>query len=97
LLIDRYGWEWYLVAWLAGITLATFFYYGFDKWRAKISGSRVPEAALHGLSLVGGSLGAYAGMKWFRHKTIKGRFRIVFWAIIFLQIAFSALVVKRML
>ena len=92
-MIQWTGWIGWLLAWLAAVNLVTFFYYGFDKWRAKNGGRRVPEASLHGLSLVGGSLGAFAGMKWFRHKTIKGRFRILFWGIILLQGAIIALVV----
>ena len=86
-----------LLAWLGAVNPVTFFYYGFDKWRAKNGGWRVPEAALHGLSIVGGSLGAFAGMQWFRHKTIKGRFRILFWGIVLLQAALVALVVKQSL
>ena len=92
--IQRPGWTWFLLSWLAGITTATFFYYGYDKWRAKNDRSRVPEAALHGLSILGGSLGAYVGMRWFRHKTIKGRFRILFWGIVALQTVILLLVIK---
>lgn len=42
---------------------------------------------LHGLALIGGSLGAYAAMRIFRHKTVKGPFRIIFWLIVVAQIA----------
>jgi uncharacterized membrane protein YsdA (DUF1294 family) len=47
----------------------------------------VPETVLHGLALAGGTLGAYVGMHLFRHKTIKGSFRLVFWVIALLQVA----------
>ena len=88
---------WLIVVWLIGINPVTFGYYGFDKWRASNNGPRVPEASLLGLALIGGNLGAYVGMRWFRHKTIKGRFRILFWAIVVLQAAVVALMVKETL
>lgn len=88
---------WLLVAWLIGINPVAFFYYGFDKRRAGNDGPRVPEASLLGLGLIGGSLGAYAGMKYFRHKTLKGRFRMLFWAIVILQAAVAALVIRESL
>ncbi len=49
-------------------------------------GRRIPELVLHGLAVAGGSPGAYAGMRWFRHKTVKGRFRLVFWSIVIVQL-----------
>src|SRR5688500_3257226 len=74
---DR-GWWQYLGLWLAAINVTAFGYYGYDKHQAKQAGPRVPEVVLHGLALAGGSIGAYAGMLTFRHKTIKGPFRLVF-------------------
>src|SRR5262245_20020561 len=80
------GWWQYLGLWLVAITVTTFGYYGYDKRQAKQAGPRVPEVVLHGLAVAGGSLGAYAGMLTFRHKTIKGPFRLVFWVIAVMQI-----------
>lgn len=40
-----------------------------DKRRAKKHLWRVPEKALFGCSLLGGSIGTWAGMYLFRHKT----------------------------
>jgi uncharacterized membrane protein YsdA (DUF1294 family) len=74
-----------VLAWLAGINLTAFVYYGYDKYQSRRTGPRVPEAVLHGLALAGGSGGAYAGMHFFRHKTLKGRFRLIFWGIVVLQ------------
>lgn len=76
-----------LVGWLAAVNLVTFGYYGYDKFCARRGARRVPEVVLHGLSLVGGSPGAYVAMRTFRHKTIKGSFRLVFWSIALLQLA----------
>lgn len=73
------------VCWLGSINLWTFLYFGFDKWRARRGGRRIPEAVLQVLALLGGSPGALAAMEIFRHKTIKGPFRILFWCIVALQ------------
>jgi uncharacterized membrane protein YsdA (DUF1294 family) len=81
----HFGWYHLVGAWLVGINLTAFGYYGFDKYRARAGGRRVPEAVLHGLALLGGSAGAWAGMRSFRHKTIKGSFRLAFWLIVALQ------------
>jgi len=79
-----------LAVWLVCISLITFVYYGYDKFQAVHAGRRVPEIVLHLFAVVGGSLGAYLGMRAFRHKTIKGGFRIVFWLIVFVQLAACA-------
>jgi uncharacterized membrane protein YsdA (DUF1294 family) len=79
-----------LAVWLVCISLLTFAYYGYDKFQAVHAGRRVPEIVLHLFAMVGGSLGAYMGMWAFRHKTIKGGFRIVFWLIVFVQLAACA-------
>ena len=49
--------------------VVTFFVYGIDKWKAKKFMWRVSEAALLGLAVVGGSIGAWLGMKVWHHKT----------------------------
>jgi len=74
------------LCWLLVLNVLTFAYYGYDKRCAVKAGRRVPEVILHGLSFLGGSPGAYAAMRTFRHKTIKGRFRFVFWVIVVLQV-----------
>src|SRR5262249_54487482 len=91
------SWAYCLAAWLFSINVVAFGYYGYDKGQARQSSRRVPEVVLHGLSVVGGSLGAYAGMQLFRHKTIKGSFRIFFWFVVVLQVALIAAIVYRLL
>src|SRR5437764_1503547 len=66
-----------LICWLATVNVIAFAYYGYDKLRAITVRSRIPELVLHGIALAGGTLGAYIGMRVFRHKTIKGSFRFV--------------------
>jgi len=84
----------WLTAWMIAINFAAFCYYGYDKRRARIGSDRVPEAVLHSLTIVGGSIGAYVGMRFFRHKTIKGSFRILFWVLAAFQMILFALIIK---
>ena len=49
---------------------------GVDKSRAKRHAWRIPEATLFFVSLFGGSIGTWAGMYLFRHKTKHWRFVI---------------------
>ena len=46
------------LTYLVVINIVTFFVYGIDKWKAKKSKWRVPEATLLGLAVIGGSIGA---------------------------------------
>ena len=78
-----------LVAYCLAINVVTLGAYGVDKriastrWSRR--SSRVPEALLHVLSLLGGSIGALLGQHLFRHKTGKKRFQIVYWCIVVVQ------------
>ena len=59
------------------ITLITFLIWGFDKYRARTGGWRIPERWLVALVLLGGALGGLAGMLVFRHKTRKASFWVL--------------------
>ena len=63
---------WYLIV----INIVTWIAFGLDKWKAKSGKWRIPERTLLLLALIGGSLGALAGMIMFRHKTRKAKFFI---------------------
>jgi uncharacterized membrane protein YsdA (DUF1294 family) len=92
--LGRHGhWPWLLGSWLVAINAVTIGYYGFDKGCAGRGTGRVPELVLHGLSLLGGSPGAYFAMQTFRHKTNKVRFRVVYWSILALQIVLLGVLV----
>ncbi len=58
-----------LLIYLAIINVITFFVYGIDKWKAKRAKWRIPEATLLGMAALGGSIGAWLGMKTWHHKT----------------------------
>lgn len=81
-------WRWtpWVLCWIPAINAVTFLTYWIDKWLSRRLGLwRVPETTLHTITFLGGTLGAMAGMKLLRHKTLKGPFRIVFWALTFVQ------------
>ena len=73
-------------AWLISINAIALLLYGHDKRRAIVGRTRVPEIALHGTALLGGSPGTLLGQQLFRHKTRKLSFQAVFAAIVLLQI-----------
>ena len=75
------------IAYLVIINVVTFFMYGIDKWKAKRSKWRVSEATLLMLAVIGGSIGAWLGMKVWHHKTLHKKFRYGIPIIILLQIA----------
>ena len=86
--------SYYLHGWISGFFLpyliatnvVTFLFYGYDKWIAGSSFTRLPEKVLHGLAVLGGSPAALIAQKLFRHKTIKKSFQIVYWLIVVIQI-----------
>ena len=74
-----------LFIYLLVINVATFFTYGIDKWKAKKSKWRIRETALLLLAVLGGSIGAWLGMKVWHHKTMHKKFKYGIRAIIFIQ------------
>ena len=67
--------------------VATFLMFGIDKLKAKHSKRRIREAALLGLAVLGGSIGAWLGMKVWHHKTLHKKFRYGVPAILIIQLA----------
>ena len=59
----------------------------WDKSKAKRGVWRISEKTLLGTAVIGGSLGVFAGMRLFRHKTQHLQFWLGVPAIILLQIA----------
>jgi len=75
------------LTYLVVINVVVFFVYGIDKWKAKKSKWRVPEATLLGLAVIGGCIGAWLGMKTWHHKTLHRKFRYGVPLILIAQIA----------
>lgn len=80
----------YLLWYLAAVNLVTLALYGIDKVRARRGKWRIPEKTLLLLPLLGGSVGALAGMHLFHHKTRHWYFRWGIPAMLLLQLALAA-------
>jgi len=76
-----------LVGYLLVVNAITLYLMGHDKSRAKKKGRRVPERTLFLWALIGGSPGAIAGMRLWRHKTKHRSFVIGMPAILVVQLA----------
>lgn len=76
-----------VLIYLAVINAVTFFMYGVDKWKAKHSKWRTPENTLLLMAVIGGSIGAWLGMKVWHHKTLHKKFRYGIPLILIAQIA----------
>jgi uncharacterized membrane protein YsdA (DUF1294 family) len=74
------------VLYLVVINVVTFLMFGIDKWKAKRSKWRIREAALLGLAALGGSIGAWLGMKVWHHKTLHKKFMYGIPAIFIIQL-----------
>ena len=76
-----------ILLYLLAINVVAFFAFGIDKYKAQHNKWRIPESTLLTMAVLGGSIGALAGMKVWRHKTLHNKFRIGIPVIIALQIA----------
>jgi uncharacterized membrane protein YsdA (DUF1294 family) len=74
------------------VNVVTLFVYGIDKWKSKRDKWRIPEAQLLGLAVIGGSIGAWVGMKIWHHKTMHKKFKYGVPAILIIQIILSILI-----
>ena len=92
----RHTWQLWLGNWLLAVNLVTFGYYGLDKYLARLLIFRIPEVVLHTLSAIGGSPAALLAMWFFRHKTIKDSFRVLFWCIVVVPLALAGYIVKAL-
>lgn len=71
-------------------SLAAFVAYALDKAAAQAGQWRIPNAALHLLSLFGGWPGAMLAQQVLRHKTRKTSFRFGFWVTVAINLALLA-------
>ena len=75
-----------LLFFIIGINVITFVVYGIDKLKAKKGKWRIPEGTLLLLAIVGGSIGAWCGMKVWHHKTMHKKFKYGVPLILLIQI-----------
>ena len=79
-----------ILLYLLIINASAFLLMLMDKRKSKKNLWRIPEKALLGVALIGGSIGAYAGMQIFRHKTKHLKFTVGIPVIIALQLIATA-------
>ena len=72
---------------LAAINVITFLIYGIDKWKAKKHKWRIAESTLLMLAVIGGSVGAWIGMKTWHHKSLHKKFKYGIPLILITQLA----------
>ena len=78
-----------IICYLLAVNIATFLLYGIDKYKAKKSKWRISEATLLTMAAIGGSIGAWAGMRLWHHKTMHKKFKYGIPVIIILQVALA--------
>ena len=78
-----------ILIYLLVINVVTFIIYGIDKYKAQHAKWRIPEATLLLLAAIGGSIGAWCGMKVWRHKTMHKKFKYGVPAIFILHLALA--------
>ncbi len=77
----------YSLYYLLAVNSLTFLLYGIDKYKAKKGRWRKTEATLLTMAAIGGSIGAWAGMRTWHHKTMHKKFKYGIPVIIIMQIA----------
>ena len=77
------------ICYLLAVNITTFLVYGIDKYKAKKGKWRISEATLLTMAAIGGSIGAWAGMRLWHHKTMHKKFKYGIPVIIILQVALA--------
>ena len=78
-----------ILYYLLAVNIVTFLLYGVDKYKAKKGRWRISEATLLMMAVIGGSIGAWAGMRLLHHKTMHKKFKYGIPIIIILQVALA--------
>lgn len=84
-----------IIIYIIAINVVAFIVFGFDKLRARQKKWRIPEATLLLLAVVGGSIGAWAGMLVWRHKTMHRKFKYGVPVILILQLAIVTWIIYK--
>ncbi len=85
-----------VLVYLAVVNLISFAAFGWDKQKARWGGRRIPEKTLLSLAVFGGSVGAWIGMKVFRHKIRKAEFKVGILVILSIQCVGMAVLWRMM-
>ena len=76
-----------LLYYLLAVNVVAFILFGVDKYNARKGNRRIREVTLLAMAALGGSIGAWVGMRIWHHKTKHRKFRYGIPFIILLQIA----------
>lgn len=87
---------WIFIAYLVIMNIIGLAIMGIDKSRAKRHAWRISEKGLFWVSILGGSMGTWAGMYLFRHKTKHWCFVIGMPAILILHIIVGVFMLQRL-
>ena len=85
----------YILYYLIAINVIAFFIYGIDKLKAKKGKWRIPESTLLLLAIIGGSIGAWLGIKVWHHKTLHKKFKYGIPLIVIAQIAMAVYIFRE--
>ena len=88
-------WIMILIIYLTIVNIVGFIIMGIDKRRAIKNEWRIPEKSFFIVSLIGGSIGSWAGMYVFHHKTKHWYFVVFIPTILAVQIFAAALIISR--
>ena len=80
---------------LAIVNITTFVVYGIDKLKAKKGKWRIPESTLLLLAIIGGSIGAWFGIKVWHHKTLHKKFKYGIPLIVIIQIVIAIYIFRE--
>ena len=84
-----------ILIYVAVMSLIAFAAFGLDKYKAKADKWRTPEKKLFILAIIGGGIGAFLGMRVFRHKTKHKQFVIGIPAIMIVQLILIGLLLVK--
>ena len=76
-----------ILGYFLAVNITSFLLYGIDKFKARKNLWRISEATLLTMAAIGGSIGAWVGMRIWHHKTMHKKFKYGIPVIIIMQIA----------
>ena len=78
-----------ILGYFLAVNITSFLLYGIDKYKAKKGRWRISEATLLLMAVIGGSIGAWVGMRIWHHKTMHKMFKYGIPVIIIFQVALA--------
>ena len=78
-----------ILGYLLAVNITSFLLYSIDKYKAKKGRWRISEATLLLMAVIGGSIGAWVGMRIWHHKTMHKKFKYGIPVIIIFHVALA--------